>query len=88
MAVGTLFVFVFDFRTWQRVLLMAATVPIAILANVVRVTATGILACKVSRGAADGFFHDFSGLAVFGCGVVLLFLLGAAVWVLGSRKKR
>ena len=62
-------------RTWEKVALVVSTVPIAIFANVFRVTLTGILAYVASPGLAEGFFHYFSGLLVFLLGLVLVLLL-------------
>lgn len=52
-------------RQGVRVLLVVASVPIAILANAARVAGTGIAAEWISPAAADGFFHTFSGWLVF-----------------------
>jgi exosortase len=59
----------------RRVVLAAATVPIAIVANAFRVAGTGVLAHVAGPAAADGFFHVFAGWLVFMTAVVLLFLL-------------
>ncbi len=48
-------------RVWQRLVLVASVIPVAILANTVRVTSTGILAHTVGPQAAEGFFHGFAG---------------------------
>jgi exosortase/archaeosortase family protein len=42
-----------------------AAVPIAVLANALRVAGTGLMSYWVSPAAADGFFHTFSGWLVF-----------------------
>ena len=49
-------------------------VPIAIAANVARVTVTGILAHYVSIDTALGVFHTVGGIAVFLLGTTLLLL--------------
>ena len=79
MALGAAFVFLTDRGPRERIVLMVATVPIAVIANVFRVSMTGILAVWVSPKAADGFFHTFSGLLVFGLGLVLFLLFAAFV---------
>jgi len=61
----------FEKRNWVRVVLFAATVPIAILANASRVTLTGILT-EVKPELAEGFFHSASGWVIF---MVALFAL-------------
>jgi exosortase len=52
-------------RRGARIAIVAASVPIAILANAARVAGTGLAAQWVSPAAADGFFHTFSGWLVF-----------------------
>ena len=57
--------------------LVVSTVPIAIFANVFRVTLTGILASAASPELAEGFFHYFSGLLVFAFGLVGVLVFAA-----------
>ncbi len=54
----------FEKRLWLRALLLAFTVPIAILANSFRVTLTGILS-EYKREWSEGFFHSFEGWVIF-----------------------
>jgi exosortase len=53
-------------RALRRVLLVLAAVPIAVLANAVRVAGTGVASEWIGPAAADGFFHTFSGVVIFG----------------------
>ncbi len=78
-ALGTAFVFMTERRNWEKVVLIVSTVPIAIAANVTRVTLTGILAAKVSPDFAKGNLHEYSGLLVFMLGLSMLILLAAAL---------
>jgi exosortase len=55
----------FEPRTGRRIVIAAAAVPIAIVANAVRVAGTGLAAAWISPAAADGFFHSFSAWVVF-----------------------
>jgi exosortase A len=58
-----------------RILLVLATVPIAIVANGLRVAATGVAAQFYGTEAAEGFFHSVSGWLVFvAAGIALLAL--------------
>jgi exosortase len=52
-------------RTFVRVAIVIAAVPIAVLANAIRVAGTGLVSYWVSPAAAEGFFHSFSGWIVF-----------------------
>jgi exosortase len=60
---------------WRKTLLIFSAIPIAMLANILRVSGTGILAHFFGDKVARGFLHEFSGLAVFVFGLVLLFLV-------------
>jgi len=60
---------------WRKALLIVSAIPIAMLANILRVSGTGILAHFFGNKVARGFLHEFSGLAVFVFGLVLLFLV-------------
>ena len=58
----------------RRVVLALAAVPLAIVANAIRVAGTGLASEWISSTAADGFFHTFSGWVVFlvACGGLML----------------
>lgn len=61
-------------RRWVRVVLAALAVPIAIAANAARVAGTGLAADWIGPGAAEGFFHEFSGWVMFVVAFSLLVL--------------
>jgi exosortase len=54
-----------DTRTGHRIVIALAAIPIAIVANALRVAGTGLASEWISPAAADGFFHSFSGWVVF-----------------------
>ena len=56
----------------KKWILFLAAAPIAILANIVRLTGTAGLASIYGEKVAQGFLHDFSGLFVFVVGLSLL----------------
>src|SRR3977135_2612676 len=62
---STLSRWVKSFGVWRSLILVLAAVPIAILTNALRVSGTGVLAHYYGTGVADGFFHSFSGLAIY-----------------------
>jgi exosortase len=68
-----------SFGFWRSALLVSSAVPIAILTNALRVSGTGVLAHYYGTGIADGFFHSFSGWAIYIAAALLLF---AVAWVL------
>jgi exosortase len=75
LALGLTYAYFFDSRPAVRWILLAATLPIAIVANGVRIAGTGVLTYLVSQDAAEGYFHVFSGWLVF----VVAFLMFVAL---------
>ncbi|MET0752505.1 MAG: exosortase [Pyrinomonadaceae bacterium] len=67
----------FDF--WRTVLLMLSAIPIAILTNATRVTATGVLTYYYGKRATDGAWHDLAGWLVYLVALVLLILVNFAL---------
>lgn len=67
----------------RRLLLVCSAIPIAIATNMLRVIVTGVLAQYYGAAAAEGFFHEFAGLAVFALAMVLLVLTGIVLRKLG-----
>lgn len=66
---------------WQRIVLLASTVPIAILCNIVRVTVTGFIYVLIHPKYAQGIYHDMLGLAM----LPLAFgLYGLLAWFMSS----
>jgi exosortase A len=61
-----------DSRTSIRLAITLSAIPVAILANGVRVAGTGFAAHYLGPAAAEGFFHTFSGWLVFVVAFVLL----------------
>jgi exosortase len=64
-----------DSRLWVRIAVAASTIPVAIVANGLRVAGTGIAAHQYGTAAATGFFHTFSGWLVFVVAFALLFAI-------------
>lgn len=60
-------------RLSRRIIFAVAAIPIAVLANGLRVFGTGVLAHYWSPEAAEGFFHTFSGWLIFVIAMLLLF---------------
>lgn len=68
----------FEPKRLLRIALVAAAVPIAVIANGLRVAFTGLLGQYWSPDKVTGFFHTFSGWVVFLFSVwLLIFLHGA-----------
>lgn len=60
---------------WRKIVVVSAAIPIAIVANIFRVTGTGVLAHFYGDRVAKGFLHEFSGLAIFAFGFAMLFAI-------------
>jgi exosortase len=81
LALGVAMAYLHDRPRWQRAVLLLSTAPIAILCNIVRVTATGLLYVLVDPKYAQGIYHDMLGLAM----LPLAFgLYGALAWFMAS----
>ena len=63
----------------RRWLLIACSVPVAVCANMLRIVGTGLLVQYRGPEQALGFFHEFSGLLMFGFSLLLLLLLHSAI---------
>jgi exosortase len=59
---------------WYRALVIAASFPIALVANVVRVVLTGVIMYHFDSKYASGTFHTLEGLLMMGFGLGLLAL--------------
>lgn len=80
---GTIFAYMSRTGWGRRIALVLAAVPIAMVANIIRISGTGILAHFFGDRVARGFLHEFSGLVVFAFGLATLGLL----YTLLNRKK-
>jgi exosortase len=66
---------------WQRLILLASTVPIAILCNIVRVTVSGFIYVLLDPIYAQGIYHDMLGLLM----LPLAFgLYGLSAWFMSN----
>ena len=60
------------FSRWRKTALFFSAAPVAILANIIRLTGTAFLANIYGAKVAEGFLHEFSGLVVFFLGLLML----------------
>ena len=75
LTLGIVYGYFTDRRTTVRFLIAAATIPVAILTNAVRVAGSGVAAHYYGPQAAEGFLHEFSGLMIFAVALILLFAI-------------
>ena len=59
---------------WRRTVLVAASIPIAIAANALRIVGTGLGVQYWDPAVALGFFHEFSGWVIFLVSLACTFL--------------
>lgn len=78
-ALGVAVAFLSPRSWWQRLIMVALTIPIAVLVNVGRVTTLGILAAKVDPELASGDFHTMIGMLMLIPALGLFLLVG---WIL------
>jgi exosortase len=81
LALGVAMAYLHYRPVWQRIILLAMTVPIAILCNIIRVTITGFIYVLIDPKYAQGIYHDFLG---FGMLPLAFVLYGSIAWFLSS----
>jgi exosortase len=64
-----------NMRLWTRVVLAAATVPVALVFNSLRVASAGVLGNYLGERWAEGLFHTASGIALFVVGLSTITLI-------------
>ena len=79
LALGILYAQLTTEKLTPRLVMAFAVIPIAIAANVFRVTTTGLLAQHFSVETAMGFFHELGGFAVFAVALLLFFSISKLV---------
>ncbi len=79
LALGSLFAYLTQTRLWPRLLLIASTVPVAVVGNVVRVLITAVLVFMIGDAVAHEPAHSLLGLLVFMVALVALPVIG---WIL------
>jgi exosortase len=88
LTLGILLGYFSDRRILVRTVIALSTIPVAIVANGVRVAGTGIAAQRFGPEAATGFLHTFSGWIVFITAFALLFLIQRALIALAPPANR
>jgi exosortase len=72
---------------WERLLLAASAVPIALVANITRIVVTGVLHKVAGAKLADMVFHDLAGWLMMPLALGLLWVeLRLLAWVLPTRE--
>lgn len=88
-AIGLFYIYVRHNANWRyAALLMLAIVPVAILANFIRVIALILITYHLGDAAAQGFLHNFSGITMFLFSVLGIFGVDALASPLRRRLAR
>ena len=88
-AIGFLYVYLAGRSSKIRnLVLLAATLPIAVVANFVRVMALVLIAYYGGIDAVDGVYHEITGIALFVIALVLLLLLDGLISVGSAAVRR
>lgn len=70
---GIVFGYFVDHRPWVRAVIALSAIPVAILANGLRVASAGWAAHHFGLPGVEGMFHEFSGWAVFVIAFLMMF---------------
>jgi exosortase len=62
----------------DKIVLVLSAIPVALLANIARITLTGVLHAKVGGKVADSFYHDFAGYIMI---PFALLLYWGVIWI-------
>ncbi|GFK93895.1 hypothetical protein NNJEOMEG_01733 [Fundidesulfovibrio magnetotacticus] len=73
LALAVAFALLFQKSAVTRWILALLALPIAVITNIGRVVATGVLSQYFGAAAAEGFFHEFAGMVIFITALALLF---------------
>jgi len=76
LAFAALYAYLLVGPSFKRVVLSLCSIPIAILANILRIASIILVAYYYNEDFALGFYHDLSNLLVFLLAFICLFLLG------------
>jgi exosortase len=83
LALAALWAYFSDPRPAARVATVLSSIPIAIVANGLRIAGTGLAAHYIGPSAATGFFHSFSGWVVFVTSLMMLAAVSRIISAVG-----
>jgi exosortase B len=84
-AIGMFYVYAFRWKSKLRsLILLAAVIPITIMANFLRVLALVLVAYHGGIDLVDGTVHDLTGIALFVFAITLLFIFDGLLGLVGA----
>ncbi len=85
--VAVIYGYLLEPSTWRRTLLALASIPIAVVANALRIVGTGLCVQFWDPEKAMGFFHEFSGWLMFLFSLSLVYLLQRSMLLMARRRE-
>lgn len=86
-AVGAVYLYAVKHGDWRvNALVIAALVPIAVAANILRVATLVLVTHNLGYDAGQGFLHDGAGLLMFAAALALVFAVDAAALKIFKRR--
>ena len=73
-ALSVAFTLVTNRPLWERIVIVASSVPIALAVNIIRITVTGIMHMTVGPELANKIFHDLAGWVMMPMALGFLYL--------------
>ena len=87
-AVGLLYLYLMQRNSWlHNVLILASLLPIAFLANIVRVIILVLVTYHFGDAAGQGFVHGFSGLMMFMIALIIIIALDTILAMIFKPRK-
>jgi exosortase len=88
-AISLFYIYLVRKASWRySVFLVSLVVPIAILANIIRIMVLVLLTYFFGDGVAQGFLHMTTGMVLFALALLLVFALDAGLaWILSRRRR-
>lgn len=87
-AVGAVYLYAVKHRDWRvNAIVLASLVPIAIVANILRVMALTLITYFLGYDAGQGFMHDGAGLLMFAAALGFVFLVDWLALLALSRRR-
>jgi len=79
LALAAIFIYILRCSLYKKIALLCITIPIAILANTLRVTSLLLIAHAYGAETADGFFHTFFSPLLFIIAFIFLILISVII---------
>ena len=88
-ALGFLYLYLMQYKNWPRNLLIIASIlPIAFLANLIRVITLILVTYYYGDEVGQGFVHKFAGMLLFATSLVFIFLFDSVIGKLSFFKDK